>query len=141
MAAYNKFQQFVADLANKVHNLGTDVLKVMLTNAAPVNTNTVLANITEITPGNGYSAGGTQTVQVSSVQSGGTYKLISGNVTFTASGGAIGPFRYLVLYNSTPSSPLKPLIAWYDYGSNVTLNSGDAFTEAFDAVNGVLQLA
>jgi hypothetical protein len=141
MAAYNKFNAFVANAPNGVMNLGGDTLKVALSDVAPVATNTVFANITEIAGGNGYTAGGTQTVQVSSSQTAGTYKLISGNVTFTASGGAIAQFRYVVLYDSTPTSPLKPLISWYDYGSEVNLNSGDSFTVAFDATNGVLQLA
>ena len=141
MAAYNKFNTFVADLANKVHNLGSDVLKVALSDVAPVATNTIFGNITEIAAGNGYTAGGTQTTQSSSTQSGGTYKLISGNVVFTAAAGAIAQFRYVVLYNSTQTSPNHPLISWYDYGSEVNLNSGDSFTVAFDAVNGVLQIA
>lgn len=141
MAAYNKFNQFVADLANGKHNLGSDTLKVALSDVAPVATNTIFGNITEIGAGNGYTAGGTQSTQTSSTQSSGTYKLVSGNVTFTASGGSIGPFRYVVLYNSTQTSPNHPLISWYDYGSEVTLNSGDAFTVAFDQTNGVLQIA
>jgi len=141
MAAYNKFNAFVANAANGVMNLGGDTLKVMLSDVAPVATNSVFANITEIAAGNGYTAGGGTSTQVSSTQTAGVYKLISGNVTFTASGGSVGPFRYVVLYDSTPTSPLKPLISWYDYSSEVTLNSGDSFTVAFDATNGVLQLS
>lgn len=141
MATFVKFNQFVADVANKVHNLGTDNLRVALSNVAPVATNTVFANITEIAAGNGYTAGGTQTVQTSSAQAGGVYKLVSGNMLFTASGGSIAAFRYVVLYNSTPTSPLKPLIGFYDFGSAVTLNNGDTFTVAFDQTNGILQLA
>ncbi len=141
MAAYNKFNAFVANAPNGVMNLGGDTLKVALSDVAPVATNTVFANITEIAAGNGYTAGGTQTIQVSSSQTAGTYKLISGNVTFTASGSAMAQFRYVVLYDSTPTSPLKPLISWYDYGSEINLNPGDSFTVAFDATNGVLQLA
>jgi len=136
VAVANKFNSFVADVNNKVHNLGADTLKLMLTNTAPVATNTVKANITEIGAGNGYSAGGTALVVTSSAQVSGTYRLIANNVIFTASGGTIGPFRYLVLYNDTAGS--KQLICWYDYGSAVTLNNGDSFTHAFDGTNGVL---
>ena len=57
MANFNKFNAFVADVANKVHNLGSDTLKVLLTNTAPVATNAVKADLTEIAAGNGYSAG------------------------------------------------------------------------------------
>ena len=141
MAAFNKFNIFVLDVSNGKHNLGSDNLKVMLTNTAPVATNAVLADITEITAGNGYSAGGTQATLVSNTQTSGTEKLILNNVTFTASGGSIGPFRYCVLYNSTQASPVKPLIGWYDYGTNLTVTAGNSFQVQFDAANGVLQLA
>jgi len=139
MAAFNKFNAFVADVANKVHDLGTDTLKVMLTNTAPVATDAVKADIAEITAGNGYAAGGTQATPVSSAQSRGTYMLKLNNVTFTASAGAIGPFRYCVLYNATP--PSGNLIGFYDYGANLTVTSGNSFQVQFDGANGVLQLA
>ncbi len=126
-------------MANKVHNLGSDTLKVMLTNTAPAATNAVKTDITEIAAGNGYSAGGGAATLVSSAQASGTYTLKLNNVTFTASGGSIGPFRYCVLYNSTPAA--GNLIGWYDYGTNLTITAGNAFQVQFDAVNGVLQLA
>lgn len=139
MAAFNKLNAFVADVANKVHNLGSDTLKVMLTNTAPTATNAIKTDISEITAGSGYTAGGGQATQVSSAQSSGTYKLLLNNVTFTASGGSVGPFRYCVLYNSTPGS--GNLIGYYDYGTSLTVTSGNSFQVQFDAVNGVLQLA
>jgi hypothetical protein len=141
MAAFNKFQQFVEDEAEKVHNLGADTHKVALTNALPVATNTVLANITQITAGFGYVAGGTQATITTSAQTTGTYKLVLADVVFTAAGGAIGPFRYAVLYNDTPTAPADPLIGWWDYGSAITLNDGETFTVDFDATNGVLTVA
>lgn len=141
MATYNKFQAFVENLAEKVHALDVDTLKVLLTNTVPVNTNTVKANLTEISAGNGYAAGGTQATVSASAQSGGTYKLVLADVVFTASGGSIGPFRYAVLYNDTPTSPAKPLIGFWDYGSSITLNDGETFTVDFDGTNGVLQEA
>jgi len=141
MAAFNKFNQFVEDLAKKVHNLDTDALKVMLSNVAPVATNAVLADLTEIAAGNGYSAGGSAAAFVSGAQTSGTYKLVLSNVTFTASGGSIATFRYAVLYNSTPASPLKPLIGYYDYGTTISITNGNSFQVQFDATNGVLTLA
>jgi hypothetical protein len=140
MAAYNKFNQFVQDLANKVHNLGSDSLKVMLTNTAPVATNAVKADITEISAGNGYTAGGNALSTTSSSQTSGTEKLIVADSVFTATG-AVGPFRYAVVYNDTPTSPAKPLIGWFDYGSSISLANGDTFTVDFDNVNGLLQIA
>jgi hypothetical protein len=138
MATFNKFNSFVEALAEKVHNLGADTIKVMLTNSAPVAANTVKADLTDISAGNGYSAGGTAASITSSAQTAGTYKLVLGDVVFTASGGTIGPFRYVVVYNDTAAS--DELIGYYDYGSSITLNSGETFTTDFDASAGVLTI-
>jgi hypothetical protein len=140
MATYNKFNTFSTDLVNAAHNFGSHTFKVMLTNTAPVATNAVYTDLTEITAGNGYTAGGTASV-CTQTNSSGTLKLTSANVTFTAAGGAIGPFRYAVFYNSTQTSPAKPLISWFDYGSSVTLNSGETFTWTPDATNGLFTIA
>ena len=139
MATFTKFNSFVEACAEKVHNLGSDVPKVMLTNSAPLAANTVKANLTEIAAGNGYTAGGTAATVSSSSQTSGTYKLVLADVVFTASGGSIGPFRYAVLYNDTATN--DELIGFYDYGSSITLASGETFTVDFDPTNGVLQLA
>lgn len=139
MAAYNKFNAFVADLTLKVHNFSTDTLKVMLTNVAPVATNAVKADITEIAAGNGYSAGGATATLSSNGQTGGVEKLVLTGPTFTASGGSIGPFRYAVLYNSTAAS--GNLIGFWDFGSALTLAVGNQFQVAFDGTNGVLQIS
>jgi len=141
MVAYNKFQVFVENIAEGVHNLGADTLKVMLSNTAPVATNTIKANITEISAGNGYTAGGTQATISSSSHTTGTYKLVLADVVFTASGGTIGPLRYAVLYNDTPTSPADPLICWHDYGSSITLQDTETFTWDADATNGILTIA
>jgi hypothetical protein len=139
MAAYNKFNIFVSDLCAKQHNLNTDALKIMLTNTAPVASNTIKANLTEIAAGNGYTAGGTQATFVSGNDTSGTYKLILSPVVFTASGGSIGPFEYAVLYNSTATN--GNLIAWWDYGTAITLTNGNSFTVSLDQTNGVFTLA
>ena len=141
MAAFNKINAFVEHLAEKVHNLQSDTLKVMLTNTTPLATNSVRADLTEISAGNGYLAGGAQATVANSAQSSGTYKLTLDDVVFTAAGGSIGPFRYAVLYNDTPTSPADPLIGWYDYGSSITLADTETLTVDFDATNGVLTLA
>lgn len=138
MATFNKFNQFVEDLGRKVHNLNADTLKVMLTLTAPVSTNAVKADLTEIAAGNGYTAGGTASVGNAYAQTGGTAKLTSGDVTFLASGGSIGPLRYAVLYNDTPTSPADPLIGYWDYGSSITLNAGEDLLVDFDGVAGIL---
>lgn len=140
MATYNKFQSFVEAVAEKQHNLATDTLKVYLSNTAPnAATMTVKADLAEISAGNGYTAGGNTATQTSSAQTGGLYKLVLGDpATWTATGGTIGPFRYAVLYNDTATG--DPLIAWWDYGTAITLNSGDTFTVDFDPTTGVLTI-
>lgn len=141
MAAYTKFNQFVEDLPKKVHNLNSDTIKVLLTNTAPVATNAVKADITEIAAGNGYPAGGVQAVFSSGAQTSGTYKWVLSDPVFTASGGSFGPFRYAVMYNDTPTSPADPLIAWWDYGVSITITNGNSFTVDLDQSAGVFTLA
>ncbi len=141
MAAFQKFDAFPEHLAEKVHNLGADTLKVMLTNVAPVAANSVKADLTEIAAGFGYTAGGTAPAITSSAQASGVYKLVLADVVFTAAGGTMATFRYAVLYNDTPSSPADPLIGFWDYGSGVSLADGVSFTVDFSAANGVIQIS
>lgn len=135
MASYNKFNVYVEDLIEGVHDWDAHTFKLMLTNTAPVATNTVKANLTEITAANGYTAGGTATT-ITTSQTSGTAKAVGTDVTWTASGGTIGPFQYVVLYNDTPTSPADPLVAWWDYGSALTLADGDSFTADVNASTG-----
>jgi len=137
MATFNKFNAFVENLAEKVHNLGSDQLVVALTNTAPIAANSVLTDITQITYTNLSSRNITTS---SSAQTSGTYKLVLTDLVLTATG-AVGPFRYVVIYNDTPTSPADPLIGYYDYGSSISLASGETFTVDFDATNGLLTLA
>lgn len=139
MASFNKFQRHIQNVHHGVHDFSADVIKVMLSNVAPVATNQVKANITEIAAGNGYTAGGAVSATASSGQTGGVYKLVLTDVTFTAAGGSIGPFRYVVFYNDTPTSPADPLVGWYDYGSAITLLDGQSFLVDMVEANGLLQ--
>jgi hypothetical protein len=145
VSAFNKFNSFVEDVAEKVHNLGADTLKVMLTNTAPVASNTVKANLTEIAAvGTDYPAGGKPAAldvpNGGSAQSGGTYKLKLLDVTFGPVAASVGPFQYAVLYNDTPTSPADPLIGWWDNLAPVTLTAGQSFVVDFDPASGVIQL-
>lgn len=135
MASYTKFYSFVEAVAEKTHNLGSDSLKVALTNSAPSQSNTVLANITEIS----YTNLSSRALTISSsAQTSGTYKLVLSDLVLTATG-SVGPFRYIVIYNDTATN--DELIGYYDYGSSVTLANGDTFTLDFDGTNGVIQIA
>lgn len=140
MATFNKFNAFVEHLSEKVHNLGSDTLTVALTASAnaPVATNSALADLTQISYTNLSSR---VLTTASSAQTSGTYKLVVNDLVLTASGGAVGPFRYVVVYNDTATSPADALIGWYDYGSDITLQSGETLTLDFDGTNGLLTLA
>jgi len=129
MAAYNKFLDFTEQQLIGTHDWDTNVFKIMLTNVAPVNTNTIKANLTEISAGNGYTAGGTATT-ITVSETAGTATVQGTQVVFTASGGSIATFQYAVLYNDT--APNKNLVAWWDNASAVNLASGDTFTVKFN---------
>lgn len=136
MATLTKFYSFVEAVHEKVHNLGSDTLKVLLTNTAPSLSNTVKADISgELSTANGYTAGGATITVTSSAQSSGLYTLIASDVTWTASGGSIGPFRYAVLYNDTATN--DELIGYIDYGYSITVSSGQTFTIDFDQTSGL----
>jgi hypothetical protein len=137
VATWTKFQAFVEHEAEKVHNLGSDTLKVMLLNTAPdAAADAVKADLpAEISAGNGYTAGGTAVTVTTSAQAAGTYTLAANQVVFTAAGGSIGPFRYVVLYNDTPTSPADPLIMYTDHGSSITLTAGQTYTVRFGGAN------
>jgi len=139
MAAFNKFNQFVEDVAHGVHDLETDQIVVALCASAnaPVATNAVLADLTEIAYTNLSSRNVTTT---SSAETSGTYKLTLTDLVLTASGGSVAAFRYVVLYNDTPTTPADPLIGWYDYGSSLTLNDTETLTIDFDDAGGALTI-
>jgi hypothetical protein len=132
MASFNKFYQFVEDLSKGVHNFTSDStcsVTVALTAAAnaPVATNSVLANLTQIS----YTNLSTRVISnVTCEQTTGTVTFTADDLVLTASG-TVATFRYVVLYNDNPTSPADPLIGWYDYGSDVTLNNGETFTINF----------
>lgn len=134
MATYLKFDQFVEDKNHGVHNFATDQLQVLLTNTAPTDANSVAADLTEIA----YTNLSTRDITTSaSAQTGGVYKLTLADLTLTASGGSVGPFRYVVIANSTPVG--TPLIARFDYGSEITLAAGESLDVDFDDAQGLFQ--
>lgn len=135
MASFNKFNVFTYDALAGKHDFTTHTYKVALSNTAPTASNSGLADITQISAGNGYTSGGTAS-SVSLSTSSGTAKVTATDIVFTASGGSIGPLRYAVLYNDTTSG--KPLVGYWDYGSSITLASSETLTIDFDGSNGVL---
>lgn len=137
MAVYNKFNQFVKDLIDGKHNFSSNTFKVFLTNTQPTVGMTAKASMTELAAGSGYTAGG-NTITITTSVASGVAKVSASNTTFTAAGGTIGPFQFAVLYNDTAAS--DPPIAWWDYGTAITLADTEALTIVFDATNGIFTI-
>lgn len=136
MASFSKINSFVEAVAEKVHNLGADTLKIALTNTAHTSTWTQLSQLTQIA----YTNLSARVLTIiSSAQTSGTYRLILADLILTSTGGTTGPFRYVYIFNDTATN--DELIGYYDYGSALTLQDGDTFTIDFDGVNGVLSIA
>ena len=137
MAAYNKFSPFVEDLAHGVHDftLSTgDQLTVCLTNTLPDAGDALLSDLTPVAYT--YVSGGASALNIttsSSGQTSGTYDLVLSDLTITASGGDIGPFQYVVVYNSGTAVKTNPLICWFNYGSALTLSTGESLTIDFES--------
>lgn len=132
MATYNKFQDFSEQLARGVHDWDAHTFKVALTNTAPTATQTTWNTTDHPAPAaaNGYTAGGTATT-ISISETTGTTTVSGTQVVFTATAGGIGPFRYAILYNDTATSPADAAVAWWDYGSSITLADTETFTVKF----------
>lgn len=134
-ATFTFYQDFKEQLGKGVHDLSTGDIKIALTNAAPnVATHTVLADITQLSTGGGYTGGAGGGLALSGksyTESAGTGTFIASDLVVTASGGSIGPFRYAVLYNNTTTSPADALIGNLDYGSALTLADTETLTLDF----------
>ncbi len=130
MASYNKFDDFVEQLCLKKHELNADLVKIFLSNEQPLTTDTIKTDIADIAAGNGYTAGGDDVTNTLSVSTG-TVTMVAVDVVFTASGGTIGPFQFVVAYNDTLAGPVDALISWWDRGAALTLQDGESFTVDF----------
>jgi hypothetical protein len=134
MATFNKISSFVELMAEKTFNLGSDTLTIALTNTPHTSTWTKLSDLTQISYTNLSSRVITTT---SSAQTAGVYRLILADLILTASG-AVGPFQYVYIYDDTATN--DELIGYYDYGSSISLATGQSFTIDFDGTNGVFTL-
>lgn len=138
MPAPVKYLDFVEQLGLEQHSLELDVIKIALTDVAPVNTHTVFDPITnhdEPTNVNGYTANGEDILATWS-ESAGTATLNGVDVTYTATAGGIGPFRYIIMYNSSNTTDM--LIFSYDHGTSITLADGESFV--FDILTNIFTL-
>ena len=124
MATYTKFQCFVKDLAHGVHNFDSDTIKVALSNASNAPSASAHVKLADITTVSTANLDGVTLTKSSSGQTSGTYKYVPNDLTMTATG-AVGPFRYVIIYNDTAAN--DELICYFDYGSEVTLAKDDTF--------------
>lgn len=135
MANFTFFHEFKKYLADGTIDLDTHTFKIYLSNDAPVvGTDTVKADVTEITSAGGYALK-TPTFTWTETGAGtGVWRFAANaDQTWTASGAAFDTFRYVVLFDDTPTSPADPLVGYWDYGSGLTLADGDSFTLDLDA--------
>jgi hypothetical protein len=126
--ALTKSQFFLFNVFNQNCNVTTETVKLALVNTLPVVATAQhysdLAG--EVANGNGYTTGGAVVSFTLTNTTGTCTYTSSGPPTFTATGGNLGPFRYLVYYMTTSGV----LIGWDDYGSSITLlvANSDTFT-------------
>lgn len=135
MATVTKFQDYVEQLNKGMHNWSSHTFKIAFSNTLPTVADDELADIVEISAGNGYSAGGVTLDTVTLTEAGGVAKVTIADEVFTASGGSVGPFRYFAMYNDTSAG--DKLVVWYDYGASITLLDGESITFDFDPTTGV----
>lgn len=129
-----KYNTTIADVWNGVHNLGSDTLKFALSNTTPAATHETLANATEITPGNGYTAGGNVVTISSSSQTGGTYTCVgSGTVSWTAVTAPMSTFQHIIWHNDDTTG--DRLLGHWDEPSSITLTVGSTYTLNVNAIN------
>lgn len=144
MATFTEINDFLENLAEAML-CDTDAFEIALSNTAPASEtsnptadgNGVLANVTQVS----YTFCSSRVITTtSSSQTGGTYKLVLQDITLSASGGSVGPFRYVYVFDQTPTAPADPLVCLYDYGSSITLNDGEDLAIDFDDANGLFQI-
>ena len=138
MAVLTKYNAFIDEESRGGHNLQTAVFKAALTNTPPNAASDTTASYPPPAAVDGYPAGGATLTTLSASTTGGLFTLVLQDYVFTAGPGGIGPFRYIVLYDSSAGNKV---IGYYDRGASVMLNNADTFTTDFDNVAGALTLA
>jgi len=132
-SAWNKFNDFSEQLVRGVHDFDANTFKVALVKNTdtPVATDTELSQITQVDNGNGYTTGG-ETTTITISETSGTTTVSGTEIVWTGTGSGFGPFRYAVLYNDSSTSPADALIAWFDYGSAISVGASETFTLKFN---------
>lgn len=133
MAAGVKVFSFSTALCTAQHDFSSDTFKLMLSNTAPDQTEEVISDITEISAGNGYTAGGEVTT-VTLSNDAGVEKIVCSDVTWTGAGGSFGPFRYVWLVNDTKDLA----VGYWDNGSSITVTDPGSFKADFNGTLGAI---
>ena len=145
MVAFSKVDILTTDIGMGFHNFtntASAALKLALSNTAPTAASTVwsIGSFPAPAAANNYTSGGNAVAITSFSQTSGTAKLVLPDSVFTATAGGIGPFQYVILYNTSSTSAANKIIGYYNYGSAVTLADTETFTVDFDPTNGALQI-
>lgn len=131
MPTFQVFDKAKGRLGDALLALSSNTAKCYLSNTTPDKGNDIYrSDLADIGTQNGYTTGGvtlssvTWTEQAGSPQ--GIWVFDSGDFSFTASGGSIGPAQYVVLYILGSGSPNEYLIGYVDYGAPFTITDGNS---------------
>lgn len=147
MATFVTFHEFGSVLGQKLIDMDSDTFRVALVaaaNAPNQGTFDELADLTQISAGNGYTqvadGAGLALASVTYAESGagtGIWVWDAADFVFTASGGSIATFRYVVLVDDTSTN--NKLVGYWDSGADQIITVGNTFTGVIGA-NGILRL-
>jgi len=110
-------------------------VRLVTSATAPTADTNVASDLTEISAGNGYSAGGYQlsrnatdfdTLTEDDTNDRGLVQVK--DVVWTASGGSIAGARYAVLTDDNTSDSARDVYAYWDLSSNRTISDGQTLT-------------
>ena len=137
------FDSAKAKIGDGTIDLNSHAFKMVLTSNSYTPTRAThdeLADVTnEVANGNGYTSGGAALANPSFNQTSGTAKWDADDVSWTASGGSIGPIRNAVIYDDTVSG--DPLVCYCVLeASDLTITDGQTMTVQFSA-SGILTLS
>lgn len=135
-STFTLFDEAIKYLMDGTIDLDTHTFKAYLSNTAPDKAlHNAKADIAGITEQNGYTE---LTLTASYTETGagtGVWRFAhNADWTVTASGGSFGPFRYVIIYDDTVTVPeADVLLGYFDYGSAITVNTGESFVLDLDA--------
>lgn len=137
------YNNFIEDMGKKRVDLPNDTFKIMLVNGYTFSaTHTKKADVSgEIANGNGYTSGGATLSGVTWSFSTPTHKFDASDVTWTATGGSLGPATGAVIYDDTITTPeADRLVCYIDFGTSEAAGDGTDFKITFNA-NGIFTIA